>query len=494
VIHYTQAETHHGRTRASFRCHGRVLPEAEPFRYASSPPSGSRTLTFLASLTLFLFTAGLVLASIAWARRGGAVVALGTVFLLGVVRQASLLFTGASGTLGLNLATVESLALLGLALGALATLRSVHRTTKERDHAEDLHWDSMEAIRVMSEPGAKLEDKLETVLRLGLGRFRMDVGGAWATTGADDPEPGRWLELRATGPELAEVLRERLGADLDRAARNAKPLYEVGEDEGSPYVFFGASVRVGDRVQGAIGFAGTRPRKVRFSATENDLLTLMAQWLATELERRDRAAAAPVLQPATDVTESASERKPPAGSLNAEIERAQVRLRRLVGTDATLDVRLGENVPLPHARRIAPAVLLESLVSAAARVAPRGRIEIATGTTANGHGEGTGSDATLCVTAHASDVDAGAFDALFASPEDASSAPEALPAGAPGGLPLDRVERLLRRDGGDLSVAVEPGARLSLTAYLPGGPALARPPSDARPSPAETAARAQSSR
>jgi hypothetical protein len=438
---------------------------------------------------------GLVLASIAWARRGGAVVALGTLFVFGTVRQATLLFTGEPGTFGLNLASLQSLALMAVALGALATLRSVHKTTKERDHAEDLHWDSMEAVRVMSElagrPGAKLEDKLETVLRLGIGRFRMDAGGAWETTQVD-AETGEWLDIRASEPELAEVLRDRLRIDLARAAGGSKPLYEVGEDEGDPYVFFGAPVHIGGRVHGAIGFAGTRPRKVRFSATENDLLTLMAQWLATELERRDRAAAAVVAETTTALESNGDARKPASGTLNAEIERAQVRLQRLVGTDATLDITLGADVPLPRARRIAPAVLLESLVAAAARVAPRGRIEVVTGTTANGQGDGASGDATVRVTAHSGEVDANAFDALFTSPEPNCTAAHTLAAGAAGGLPLDHVERLLRRDGGDLSVAVEPGAQVSLTAYLPSVPlALA---DAARPAPAEARAEAQSSR
>ena len=60
-------------------------------------------------------------------------------------------------------------------------------------------------------------------------------------------------------------------------------------------------------------------------------------------------------------------------------------------------------------------------------------------------------------------IDADGFERIF-SDDGAADLPQ-------GALPLARLERLLRRDGGDLSVAVEPGRGAVLCAYLPTQPA-----------------------
>jgi hypothetical protein len=59
-------------------------------------------------------------------------------------------------------------------------------------------------------------------------------------------------------------------------------------------------------------------------------------------------------------------------------------------------------------------------------------------------------------------VDARAFERAFAPPAD--------PTGAHEVLGLADVERLLRLDGGDLSVSIEPQRRAVLTAWVPVAP------------------------
>jgi hypothetical protein len=223
---------------------------------------------------------------------------------------------------------------------------------------------------------------------------------------------------------------------------------------GAPPVLFGVGVSLDGEAHGALAFAGSRGREERFTATDKDVLGLMAQWLSTELERRARATAAPP-EPARLPTLEAL--RPGSGrDLNAAVQRVEHTLRRQVGVDATLELSLHPALPLARGGRLSLSTLVESMVHAAARLAPSGRIHVET---RQQSGTGPAEDLVLLVSVKGEMIDARAFERIFAE-DDGLELPQA-------GLPMARLERLLRRDGGDLSVAVEPRRAAVLSAYLP---------------------------
>lgn len=401
-------------------------------------------------------------------RHGAAAGGLALVFGFGIVRQASRLYEGPPPALEPSAKVAGELAILGIALGGLAALRALRRTTRERDRAEDLHWDSMEAVRVMSElaarPGAELSDKLRTVLELGATRFELELGIAWRDDGTHE---GELLGLRTPtahapyGEDWVEELLPRL-REVSQATR---PQVLVDRDA-EPRVFFGTGVGVDGNVHGALAFAGWRAPEERFTATDKDVLGLMGQWLATELERRERGTAPPrEPAPRYGLAPLLPRR---SRDLNAAVQRAEHALRRQVGVDATLELSLDPKLPPARSGRLSLSTLVESVVLAAARLAPAGRIHLETRQQGGAQQPG---DLMLCVSVKGDTIDAGALERIF-SQDDAEEVPR-------GALPLARLERLLRRDGGDLSVAVEPLRAASLTAYLP---ATAPRASEARPS------------
>ena len=74
-------------------------------------------------------------------------------------------------------AEVSMLVVCGVGLLVLAAL---WRTLAERDQAESLHWDSMEAVRVLGELATasdlRLDEKLDTLLKIGCERFDLEIG------------------------------------------------------------------------------------------------------------------------------------------------------------------------------------------------------------------------------------------------------------------------------------------------------------------------------
>ena len=403
---------------------------------------------------------GVVGAIFTGVRHGAATAGLALLFAGVALRQGVLLHAGVDPDPP-PLGTAAEVAILSAVLGGLIAVRSLRRTTRERDRVEDLHWDSMEAVRAISElaarPGADLSDKVRSVLELGAARFGLDLGIAWRESGEPD---GELLALRAPDPE-ADRSRARVDELLPRlreAARAARPAVLGGGDDRR--VLFAAPFAA-DGARGALAFAGSRGRGDRFTATDKDLLGLMAVWLAGELERRARAEGpAPAPEPAPPVAPALRRPLPRRDrDLNAAVRQAERGLRRRVGADATLEIALAEDLPPVAGGRLPLAALVESVVLAAARLAPTGRIRVETARPAYAGPAVRSGDVTLsaCVTG---DVDAAALERLSEEPDAADAGPRMA-------LSFARLERLLRRDGADLSVAVEPGRRALVTAYLP---------------------------
>jgi len=446
--------------------------------------SGGTLLTAIVAITLGLCLLGLAYSVWLAARLSTAATGLALLFGFAAARQVFVLYEGSLPAWEPSATAFAELAVMGIALGGLAALRALRRTTRERDRVEDLHWDSMEAVRVMSEvaarPGADLGQKVGTVLQHGAVRFGLELGIAWCERDGGEIEV---IGVHAPDAEQQQSLLAELRPRLEDASRGTRAQVVV-ERGAEPRVFFGTRIAIGDGGHGVLAFAGSRDPEERLTATDKDLLGLMAQWLGAELERRARPAARAVADAEHEVADAEHEvaHAPPVAriaplrprrgrDLNAAVRRAEGALRRRVGTDATLELALDPQLPKVRAGRLSLATIVESAVLTAARLAPTGRIRVETRAP-----EEEAADLLLCVQA-SGDVDAGALQRLFDEAPDAET--------PRGGLPFSRLERLLRSDGGDLSVSIEPGERAVLTAYLPAAPPTPRDRERARPAAAQ---------
>ena len=421
--------------------------------------SETAPLWILAWITLLLLALGTAMATRAWVRRRGALAGVTGLFALGLARQIGLIFGGAGGPFAFDARTGAEFAFLGMTIAGFVALHAIQSTTRERDRAEDLHWDSMETVRMMTElasgPGSDFQTRLTTLLALGAERFQLEQGVAWSIEGE-----GRAIAVHPPAPKST---KDRLSTDLlGRAASSERPLALIDASTPQPRAFFGASVRSGGRIFGSLAFEGAGKSALRFTATEKDLLNLMAQWLATELERSERAAAveraamggAPPRRPI---------RRTSRDDLNAAVRYSEVKLRRRLGAEATLELHLDPAIPDTRPTRVALPTLAESLVDAAVRLAPTGRIRLETRALT---GRGTASDpgpdfVTLEVRVESPAVDERALQRILETGDE-----EREHVGAQT-LSVSRLERLLRRGGGDLSVSLEPRRRATFTAFLP---------------------------
>ena len=425
------------------------------------------TTTIVATVTLALFAFGGIATVIVWVRRSGAFAGLAALFTLGVVRQIAVLLGDPPAAPPTSIAWLAELALPLVALGAIAALRALHRTTAERDRIEDLHWDSMESVRSMSElsarAGGHFDAKLATLLELGTTRFGLEQGIAWLRD--DDGE--RVLGLYSEDGPTAEEVVAALEPQLRQAADASRPLsLALDSGNGQTRAFLATPLRLAGVSRGALAFVGdaTRTPGRRFGASDKDLLGLMAQWLSTEIERSERAKSPPVRE-APQVARRRPRRLHRASDLNEAVRAAEPRLRREVGADATLTIDLDPALPTVRPGGVPLPRLVESLVLAAVRLAPCGRISVETCAPSLGapaRATHTRRDVLLVVRVEDCSLAGDALDRVFGPAQDAlGSEPERR------AIPLPRLERSLRRSDGDLSASLEPGRCATLTAFLP---------------------------
>jgi hypothetical protein len=416
----------------------------------------SSVLWILTSIALGVFAVGSAASLLAWLRGQGPLAGVCTFLVFGLLHQIASLGDGATAH------TLAEGALLGAGIGGFVALRALLRTTRERDRAEDVHWDSMETVRRMTElaaaPGQDLQTKLSTMLALGATRFGLEHAVAWML----DEDGGRALCLHPPDIDEQAIPAER----LRQAAQSSRPLTLIDTTPSGSRVFFGTSVQAGGQVFGSLGFAGSRPPDARFAATDKDLVNLMAQWLASELGQAAPANPAPSRPPRP--RRASAPRRPSSRrrgeDLNATLRRCETKLRRRLAADATLELVLEPGLPDLQPLRVSLPALVESLVDAAVRLAPAGRIQIRTAALAPARADaatpGSG-DVTLSVSVEGAGIDPDSLARIFENPADGDEG------GGWNALPLAQLERMLRQGGADLSVSLEPPRRASLTAFVP---------------------------
>lgn len=399
----------------------------------------------------------------------------GLVALLGLGSGALLVVHG-NRPLGPDVPTAAALGMVAAALLALVAARAFAATFEELELAEALHWGSMQGVRALTELAAGERggpgERLAAMLELGCERFGLEVGlvarvedGRWTIHARRAPEDfaarGTALELGATLCRHAVAGERAVAIERVSAAPWAQP---QGGDPLGLEAYLGAPVAVGGASFGTLVFASRLPREERFTASQKDLLALMAQWAGFELELlREPAAALPqraASRPAAPAPPRAAlptpaqrraRRRGDAIAVNEVLARVERRIQDLVGPRVELVV---SPAPEPLAARdlgVALEGMLLTLVGHAVEAMPRGgRLALAAAR--------LGGDVTLSVSHTGRSADAQtlarAFDPVAG-------------AGAPDALALSRLVRALRRGGGDVSVEVDPARGSTFTVFLP---------------------------
>jgi hypothetical protein len=217
---------------------------------------------------------------------------------------APLLWSVGSRPLGSDLPSLAACLALGASLLSPLLVRAVERTLRERDRSESLHWRSMEAVRALADWAALsslgLGARLERLVGIGCEQLDLELGlvalareDGFEVVGVRAPLELLELEcgdrLPADTPWCRMTLDSARPVDLsDVSASGASSGMRAADFAFGSYL--GCAVRAGGEAIGLLAFAGSAPRPARFTATEKDLLALMARWLGRELEHRDALA------------------------------------------------------------------------------------------------------------------------------------------------------------------------------------------------------------
>lgn len=454
-------------------------------------------------LALGVLVAAIVASIVVAARTGEARVGLLTVlFALLGIQHAVALWSHWGKPLGFDLAAAGASAGLAAGLLGLVSVLVIHRTLSDLDRAEGLHWDSMEAVRGLSELAARrdvpLEDRLPELLETGCARLGLEVGLVSRVRGdryevlaihaPPDFPIGRGaifsLDETYCGPTLAadRAVAVSRAVDAKWAEHPARTAFRFE-------TYLAAAIRVRDQATGTLVFGSRRARRERLSATHKDLVLLMAQWIGWELERAELERA----QTDKPVLRIRHHGPRPAGlRVDVLLQRIEKRIRRIV--PAGIEVEFAVTSELPPARE--PRLPLESILLSLVRRAATAMSGGGTLRISAQAQEPPTSDpgvlpaveparyVTLSVSESSGGLDADALTRAF----DADPAAGGGVGELDGGIPLSTIYRMLQRAGGDLSVEAEPGRGSRFTLFLPLIDADAETPAPRTPSPPEPVA------
>jgi GAF domain-containing protein len=430
-------------------------------------------MSALSLLSIALLIAALAGCAALWTRSGETRVGLfGALFLLIAIHQAVAAWTNGNDPLGWNVSSFGELA--GLAAGVLGVLAVVAlwRTLAERDQAEKLHWDSMETVRAINEldggDSISPDAKIARLLEIGASRFGLEVAmlarvrkDRYEIIAIHSPESfpaaaGAVFSLEETFCKNTLDSDRPVGVERIPESSWAESLHRAA----FPFhAYLGAAITVDGASYGTLSFASFEPRKDRFNGTEKDLIRLMAQWIGSEIGKRneregsadfsieDPTLATPAPSPSAARQQRVDE---PA---TAEPKEAPSRTRKRA------DLLYVERV-------IDPSTLVmnarDAMPEGGDLVIEATNLEIAGGEPGQMPALAPDRYVTLSFTDSGEEPDAEALSRLFdrapAGAEQTSSEDR---------LALSTVYRVLQICGGDLSVKVEPGHGSTFTVYLP---------------------------
>ncbi len=358
----------------------------------------------------------------------------------------------------------------------------------ERDRVEALHWDSMEAVRALGALAADAkrspDETLPGLLEIGCNYLGLEVGFVSRVQGghseivairADDDYPLRiggvfpleetFCHRVVTSDRPTAIPRLRESSWADHPARSI-----FGFE-----AFLGTAIPVGDEVYGILGFGSTVSRAERFTATEKDMLDLMARWVASAIAPRanPQAAATP---PTRRSSPSGNHRRRPSETLgidaNLIVRRIESKLRRMAGSNVQLNLELAPDLEPARAPGVPLERVVRSLVANALQAMPHGgHLTLATANLNVSAAEPGALPAvepdryvTVSVTDTGNGINADALARVFEPVPESTDGKVTSELEEP--LTLPTIYRILQRAGGDLSIDVVLGHRTTFTLFL----------------------------
>ncbi len=166
--------------------------------------------------------------------------------------------------------------------GEVFGMIAVGQDISERKKAERALRHSQSALRDLHRITASQEmdfhDKLGALLEIGCSRFGLGMG-LLARFG----EPAEIVASFGKAGVASDLMADRRWRD---ALASAEPVGFVRRGEpGGVEALLTARVVIGGSVFGSLGFVGAEPRPQAFSATDLEIVKLMAQWVGGELAR-----------------------------------------------------------------------------------------------------------------------------------------------------------------------------------------------------------------
>jgi hypothetical protein len=489
-------------------------------------------MSALSLLSIALLLSALAGCAVLWSRSGETRVGLfGALFLLVAIHQAVAPWTNWKDPLAWNISSLGGLIGLAVAVLGVFAVVALWRTLGERDRAEKLHWDSMETVRVINElnesDSIPLDARIAKLLEMGTSRFDLEIGilarvrkNRYEIVAIHSPESfpatsGAVFSLEETF--CKNTLNSERPIGLERIAESdcAESLHRAA----FPFsAYLGAAITVDGASYGTLSFASFEPRKNRFNGTEKDLIRLMAQWIGTEIGKRDErenaadskrdSAVDSGVDPAVDSiaevpplatlvpSASAARREGPDEPAATEIKEVPSRIRKrsdpryiervidpnrilqrnenelralagdsvnfVMKLDADLGFAAAQNLPLKAIVRTLVMNARDAMPEVGDLVVESANLEIAAGEPGQMPALAPDRYVTLSFTDSGKEPDANALSQLFdRAPADAD------PSSVDDRLALSTVYRVLQICGGDLSVRVEPGCGSTFTVYLP---------------------------
>jgi hypothetical protein len=442
--------------------------------------------------TVLILSIALLLVALAasvtlWMRSGEALPGLcAALFCLIAAAQGGMLWSQWDAPFVLNAWAVAGGASLATGAICILVVFSLWRTLAERDGIETLHWNSMEAVRMLNELAADdeadFEEKVSKLLEIGTSRFDLEVG-MLARVGKEQYEV-----IAVSAPEdfrVAPGASYSVDDTICKSTLRTERLLAIEklsdsswEDGVEPKAFgydayFGIPIHARGSVYGTLSFAGFQSREKRFSATDKDLIQLMAQWLGGEIGKRAEAGARTKVSVARHALAPESGHLPPDRAIHANriLRRIESELRSLVGDRIELVLKLDSQLGFATARRTPLDAIVRTLVLNARDAMPEGgsivietaNLEVTSGKSDIIPAVAPDRYVTLSVRDSGSEPDADQLSQLYEiAPRDAEQSPDGAQR-----LSLAAIYRMLQAGGGDLSVDVAPGHGSTFTVYLP---------------------------
>lgn len=447
-----------------------AYPTPPPHPQLSSPYSGRASfgganvealLATLLWMTLAMAFGGVVAALVTAVRSDGRAAWLLLPFAGLAIHE--LLGAPLRGPFDLDVAAFRAAALVLVAVGSFAALLALARVARERNLAEELHWDAMETLRAVNEvPLAPGEKALDELLAIGARHFNLPFGAV----------------LRSD-TELPVAIHFSKGTSIDRASADRvlaqfsewsadRPIVDDVPDPGLPLPLtrvFATSLQRDQKRIGLLFFASVLPVTRALTATDKDLLSLLATRAALAVERDASipavrsdvrplpSIARPIEIPAPPiaVTTAPAAVSPAAASLADQ-------LRAGLGAE-TAAFALDPELEALHTPSTSLEEVAHSLASGARLLCAEGTLRVEAGTTQSRQGQ----TEFLTLTVYIADerIDASALNG----------------ASQRGNTSIEALGERLRAHGGDVSMSVEAGVGASMTAYVPVEPQASEPDS-----------------